>query len=132
MSGRRQGARGDLVLIDEWVREAKLLVDPNATGMFLVHQGVVRGTSRSGERVLGMELTADRDRLEALLAEARCWPGVQVVRAWVNEGSLAVGDDIMKVLVGGDRGDRVHAAMRRLVAAIKAEVVSESEVRVDD
>lgn len=129
MNGERRvaGSAG----IDEWVREVRQQVDLAATGMFLVHQGVVRGTSKTGEQVAAMLLEVDRGRLDEVLAEARRWPGVQAVRAWVNEGTLAVGDDIMKVLVAGDFGDRVHAAMRRLVATIKSEVVSETEVRVD-
>ena len=32
-----------------------------------------------------------------MLAEAGTWPGIFAVRGWVNEGSLSVGDDIMKV-----------------------------------
>ena len=97
--------------------------------MILAHQGIVRGTSRSGELVRGMVLHGDGDRLEDVLAEARTWPGVIAVRAWVNEGSLSVGDDIMKVLVAGDIRDNVSAALQRLVSLIKSEVLSESEVR---
>ncbi len=51
------------------------------------------------------------------------------VRGWVNEGSLSVGDDIMKVLVAGDIRDNVFAALQRLVSLIKSEVLSESEMR---
>ena len=46
----------------------------------------------------------------------------------MNEGSLAVGDDIMKVLVAGDIRDNVFAALQRLVSLIKSEVLSESEL----
>jgi molybdopterin synthase catalytic subunit len=129
VGGERQGAASSPT-IDGWVSEVKAQVDPAATGMVLVHQGVVRGTSKTGEQVAAMVLGVDRRRLDELLAEARGWPGVQAVRVWVNEGTLAVGDDIMKVLVAGDSGDRVHAAMQRLVAAIKGAVVSETELGV--
>lgn len=115
--------------IDDWIGEVKAQPDLAAIGMILAHQGIVRGTSRSGEPVRGMMLRSNRARLEEVLAEARTWPGVCAVRGWVNEGQLSVGDDIMKVLVAGDVRDNVFAALQRLVALIKSEVLSESELR---
>ena len=115
--------------IDDWIQEVKAQPGSTAIGMILAHQGIVRGTSRSSEPVHGMLLRADRDRLEEALAEARTWVGVFAVRGWVNEGSLSVGDDIMKVLVAGDIRDNVFAALERLVSLIKNEVLSESESR---
>ena len=117
------------VTIDDWIDEIKGAPEAAGIGMILAHQGIVRGTSRSGEPVRGMQLDADRERLAAALAEAATWPGVVALRAWVNEGSLAVGDDIMKVVVAGDIRDNVFAALQRLVTIIKTEVVSESELR---
>jgi len=113
---------------DEWVREVRAQPGSAAIGMILVHHGVVRGTSRTGEPVRGMLLRTDRGRLEGVLAEARTWPGVFDVRGWANEGALAVGDDIMKVLVAGDVRGNVFAALGRLVALMKNAVVSESEL----
>jgi molybdopterin synthase catalytic subunit len=86
--------------IDAWIDDVKAQPRSAAIGMILAHQGIVRGTSRSGEPVRGMMLRTDRDRLEDVLAEARTWPGVCAVRGWANEGSLSIGDDIIKVLVG--------------------------------
>ena len=103
--------------------------DADAIGMILTHNGVVRGTAHSGEPVRGMVLRADRGRLAALLTETGIWPGIFAVRAWVNEGRLEVGDDIMYALVAGDIRENVFEAMQRLVAAIKSEVLSESELR---
>lgn len=51
------------------------------------------------------------------------------MRGWVNEGTLPVSDDIMKVLVAGAIRDNVFAALQRLVSLIKNEVLSESELR---
>jgi molybdopterin synthase catalytic subunit len=119
----------DSAEVDGWIRDVKAQPGSAAIGMVLAHQGIVRGTSRSGERVRGMLLTADRARLRDALAAAETWPGVFAVRAWVNEGPLSVGDDIMKVLVAGDIRDNVFAALQRLVSLIKSEVLSESELR---
>jgi len=115
--------------VNDWIVEVKARPEAAGIGMLLVHQGIVRGASRSGEPVAGMELRADRARLEQALAEAGSWPGVVAVRAWVNEGTLAVGDDIMKVLVAGDIRDNVFAALQRLVSVLKREVVAERELR---
>lgn len=115
--------------VNEWIADAKARPDASAIGMILHHKGVVRGTSRSGEPVSGMLLAVDRQRLEAVLAEARSRPGIVAVRAWVNEGRLAVGDDIMNVLVAGDIREHVFDALQHLVNVIKHDVVSEVEQR---
>lgn len=116
--------------VDEWLEEAKRSCDLSATGMFLVHNGVVRGTSRSGELIAGMELAVDRDRLEEIISSARLMEGVTYVRAWVNEGRLAVGDDIMYVVVAGDIREHVFEALQALVRMIKTQVVTETETPI--
>lgn len=115
--------------IDEWIADVKAEPGSESVGMMLAHQGVVRGTRRTGEPVRGMALRADRDRFARALAEAAAMTGVFAVRGWVNEGELAVGDDIMKVLVAGDIRENVVAALQHLVAVVKNEAVSETELR---
>jgi molybdopterin synthase catalytic subunit len=115
--------------IDEWLKEMKSSPGAGDVGMYLTHNGVVRSFSRDGRAVSGMELSVDEQRLEEALAEARRMPGIAAVKAWVNSGSLAVGDDIMYVLVGGDIRDNVFGALQALVRTIKGEVVIESELR---
>ena len=99
-----------------------------AIGMILAHQGIVRGTSRSGEPVNGMSLSADMTRFAEVLAEAGTWPGIFAVRGWVNQGRLSVGDDIMRLVVAGDIREHVFEGLQRLVSLIKTEVVDESEL----
>ena len=114
--------------IDDWIREVKSQPGSAAIGMILAHNGVVRGTTRSGEPVTGMSLTADLTRFEEVLAEAGTWPGIFAVRGWVNQGELSVGDDIMRLVVAGDIREHVFEGVQRLVALIKTEVVGESEL----
>lgn len=56
-------------------------------------------------------------------------PGVVAVHAWVNEGRLAVGDDIMLALVAGDIRENVFGALQQLVRLIKTQCVKERELR---
>jgi molybdopterin synthase catalytic subunit len=114
--------------INEEIASIKASTGADGIGMILAHQGIVRGSSRAGEQVRGMHLKVDRRRLDEVLREARRWQGVVALAGWVNEGELAVGDDIMKVVVAGDIRENVFAALQRLVGVIKTEVVTESEL----
>lgn len=115
--------------LDVWLAEAKREASAADVGMYLCHNGVVRSYSRDGCPVIGMDLAVDRERLEELLTTARLMQGVSIVRAWINEGHLEVGDDIMYVLVGGDIRPNVIEALTALVSMIKSEVVTETEFR---
>lgn len=115
--------------LDAWLSEAKRDPDAGNVGMYLCHNGVVRSYSRDGRPVVGMELSVDRIRLEEIVSTARLMQGVSLVRAWVNEGHLEVGDDIMYVLVGGDIRPNVIEALTAVVKMIKTEVVIETELR---
>ena len=121
--------------MDQWLREAKAGPDAGKIGMYLTHNGVVRETARALVRdgaeaapVRGMRFSYDRERMEAALAETRAMEGIHCVRAWLNEGELAPGDDIMYVLVGGDIRPRVVEALQFLVGKLKSECVSEEEL----
>ena len=113
--------------LDAWLAEVKAEAGAGGAGMYLLHNGVVRDYTRAGQSVAGMALSVDRVRLEEVLAAAHAMPGITSVRAWVNEGELAVGDDIMRVLVGGNIRENVFAALKELVRMIKTEVVTEAE-----
>ena len=124
--------------IDEWLKEAK--ADPMAlhNGMFLVHNGVVRETTKAKVRqgiddgllVKGMEFSYDAVKVDAAIAETYKREGIFHVRVWLNEGSLKVGDDIMYVLIGGDIRPHVIDALQFLVEIIKTECVVEVEQKM--
>lgn len=115
--------------LDAWLAEAKREQGAAGTGMYLCHNGVVRSYSRDGRPVASMDLSVDHERLDEILATARLMEGVTTVRVWVNEGHLEVGDDIMYVMVGGDIRPNVLEALTAIVAMIKSEVVTETEIR---
>ena len=122
--------------MDAWLREAKRSCDLARTGMFLVHNGVVREDARARVRdgdadagpVKGMRFCADDEKVRQAVAQTLELPGIFFARAWMNEGVLAVGDDIMYVMVGGDIRPRVIDALQFLVNRIKTECVTEQEI----
>ena len=121
--------------MDEWLREAK--ADPSASkvGMYLTHNGVVRGTAKAQVRngadnttpVTGMIFSYDKEKVEAAVADTYRQDGIHYVRVWLNEGELKVGDDIMFVLIGGDIQPHVVDGLQYLVGRIKEECVTEIE-----
>lgn len=127
--------------IDAWLREAKADPDFRNCGMYLIHNGTVRETPKAearnivtdgvqpGQKVGGMTFSYDAAKVDAAVEQARTLPGISYVRAWLNEGELTVGDDIMLVLIGGDIRPRVIDALQQLVGTIKNECVSEIEQR---
>lgn len=121
--------------IDGWLKEAKS--DPLALqeGMFLVHNGVVRETPKAkvrqgiddGSTVKGMEFSYDATKVDLAIEKTLKMDGIFHVRAWLNEGNLKLGDDIMYILIGGDIRPHVIDALQFLVGIIKNECVIEVE-----
>jgi len=114
-------------LIDAWLKEIKGRADFKDLGMMLVHNGVVRATSKDGKPVKGMHLSYDKQKLIRLLDELRKRDGIVGMKVWINEGDLRVGDDIMYALVAGKFRTVVIPVLEELVSRIKKEIVSEEE-----
>ena len=122
--------------VDRWLKEAK--EDPAAVecGMYLIHNGMVRQTARArvrqgaenSEAVTGMVFRYDAEKVEQAILKAKEMPGIFYIRVWLNEGRLALGDDIMLVLVGGDIRPHVIDALQALVGTIKNDCVVEEEL----
>lgn len=122
--------------VDAWLREAKASPKASKIGMYLVHNGVVRADARARVRdgdenampVRGMRFSHDRAKVDQAIEETLRLPGIYYVRAWLNEGVLAIGDDIMVVLVGGDIRPHAVDALQYLVGRLKGECVEEQEI----
>ncbi|MDD3846234.1 MAG: molybdenum cofactor biosynthesis protein MoaE [Syntrophorhabdaceae bacterium] len=115
-------------MVEKWMEEVKRSANPGELGMMLVHNGVVRASSKDGKAVKGMHLSYDRGLLAAAVDEARGHEGIADVRVWINEGDLKVGDDIMYVLVAGRFRTDVLPVLQELLSKVKGEVVREDEV----
>ena len=121
--------------MDAWLKEAKAHPDADKVGMYLTHNGVVRATAKAKVRegaentkpVTGMQFAYDAEKVEKAVAKTYEMDGIYYVKAWLNEGELSVGDDIMFVLISGDIRPHVVDALQSLVGTLKNECVVEVE-----
>jgi molybdopterin synthase catalytic subunit len=113
--------------VAEMVEKIKVHPAYAQVGMILCHVGVVRSTSRDGREVSGLDLTADYEVLEKILAEQKARPGIVEILVEIAEGPLTVGDEVMILVVAGDLRDRVIPVLEDTLNAIKKEVTHKTE-----
>ena len=116
-------------MIDAWLKEIKDNCDPEALGMILAHNGIVRGTAKDGKPVKGMKLSYDKDALESCVARLKNREGIAAIRVWINSGVLSIGDDIMFLLVAGRFRTDVLPVLQELLSTVKNEIVHEEELQ---
>jgi molybdopterin synthase catalytic subunit len=114
-------------MVEKWIKEIKENSDFKELGMLLVHNGVVRATSKEGKPVKGMHLSYDKKKLADVINELLKRDGITAIKVWINQGALTVGDDIMYALVAGKFRTYVIPVLEELVSRIKKEIVSEIE-----
>lgn len=97
-------------------------------GMMLVHNGVVRAWSRQGhEQVTSVNVSPDREKMQAICKEMEQQPGIFAILAEANEGVLLPGDDLLFLVVAGDIREHVKATFAELLDRIKKEAVVKQE-----
>ena len=122
--------------MDAWLNEAKASPNASKIGMYLTHSGTVRETAKAAVRngdeaavpVKGMQFSYDAAKVSAAVKDTYRLDGIYYVKAWLNAGTLQVGDDIMRVLIGGDIRPHVVDALQYLVGRLKEECVTEIEL----
>jgi len=94
--------------------------DYHKAGMILCHNGVVRGTSRDGRQVSGLTISVDNSKLKQVIDTHKQTPGIVEILAEIAENRhLAVGDDVMLLVVAGDIRETVIAVLNDTLNAIK-------------
>lgn len=112
----------------DMLQSVKSHPDYHRAGMVLCHNGVVRATSRDGRTVSGLRVSVDHERLGAVLETARQTPGIVDVQVDITEDrDLAVGDDVMVLMVAGDIRENVLRTLEKTLNAIKTTVTSKTE-----
>jgi len=115
-------------MIEQWIKEIKEACAPDMLGMILVHNGIVRATSKQGEPVGAMNLSYDRPALDQAVRRFKGMEGIVDIRVWINEGTLKIGDDIMNVCVAGRFRKDVLPVFQELITLIKTAIVREVEL----
>ncbi|MBE7017922.1 MAG: molybdopterin biosynthesis protein [Ruminococcaceae bacterium] len=124
--------------IEKWMAEAKSHESAAKCGMYLLHNGTVRVTPRakvregslSDKEVKSLVFFYNEEKLNEIIDDGYKLEGIYYIRAWLNEGELEAGEDIMYVLIGGDIRPRVITALDYIVGRIKNECVVEKEIYV--
>ncbi|MDO5448088.1 MAG: molybdenum cofactor biosynthesis protein MoaE [Clostridia bacterium] len=121
--------------LNKWLEEAKMAPDADKCGMYLMHNGVVRGTAKAQVRegidsdpVTGMIFSYDATMIDKVVSRAKEMPGIYYVRAELGSGKLDVGDDIMYILIGADTRPHALDAFNNLMDDIKGNCVKELEM----
>jgi len=114
--------------LDQLLKQVKQHPGFDRVGMVLCHNGVVRGTSRDGRRTTGLEVSVDHRLLKAIVAAQKKRPGIVEILVEINENRpLAVGDDVMFIVVAGDIRENVIGALSDTLNAIKSSVTTKTE-----
>ena len=110
------------------VEQIKQHPDYHKAGMILCHNGVVRATSREGDEVTGLEVVVDHDRLDQILEEQKKRSGIIDILIHINEKKeLAIGDDVMFLVVAGDIRENVLESLTDTLNLVKGEATSKKQ-----
>ena len=97
-------------------------------GMILCHNGVVRGTSRDGRRVSGLNITVDYEQLRKVIEKHKKRSGIiEILVKIAEDKELSVGDDIMLLVVAGDIRKNVIKVLSEAIDDIKSTVTKKTE-----
>lgn len=113
--------------LNEMVEKIKRQVDFLKVGMIACHNGIARGTSRTGEQVEYLDIDVDADVWEKILQQMRSEPGIAAVEAYLFTGRRYVGDDVMLIAVAGDIRENVLPVLEKVLNRFKKEAVKKRE-----
>ena len=96
-------------------------------GMVLVHNGVARATSRTGEPVASLDVTVNQELVETLRQEYEKRPGIFRVLIEAKSGHVEPTDDLLFIIVAGDLRENVKAVLAEVLDRVKSEAISKKE-----
>ena len=114
--------------IKQLVHEIKNHPDYEKAGMILCHNGIVRNTSRDGRPVTGLTVQVDHARMQDIIEKRKKDPGIIEILVEIQEKQkLAVGDDVMFLVVAGDIREHVIHTLQSTLDAIKRTATQKTE-----
>jgi molybdopterin synthase catalytic subunit len=114
--------------ITNMLNQIKRHPDFAKVGMILCHNGVVRATARDGRKIKGLKVTVNHEKLEQIISEQSQKSGIIDIQVNIVENkNLAVGDDIMHLIVAGDIRENVISVLKDTLDAIKMQATNKTE-----
>jgi molybdopterin synthase catalytic subunit len=114
--------------IERLFHEIKNHPEFTKAGMILCHNGIVRSTSRDGKEVTGLTVRVDQAQLQSILEKRKQDPGIiDIIVEIQQDRKLAVGEDVMYLLVAGDIRENVIHTLKRTLDAIKSTATQKTE-----
>jgi molybdopterin synthase catalytic subunit len=118
--------------LEQLIQAVKRHPDYARVGMMLCHVGVVRSTSRDGRPVRGLRVAVDRERLAAVLGTHRRRPGIVDIQIEIDaDRNLALGEEVMHLVVAGDVREHVIETLTDTLNAVKTTVTHKTEYYED-
>ena len=117
--------------LNTMIENIKAHPDYRNVGMIASHLGMVRSFSRDGGTVSGMDVHFDERKIEDIIKDIKSRPGIVEILIETNRGHLAVGDEIVAVVVAGDIRDNVFPALFDAVNRLKTEAATETEFIIE-
>ncbi len=114
--------------VEKMMEKIKKHPDYNKAGMILCHNGVVRETSREGDKVTGLEVTVDHEKLDKIIKEQKRREGIIEILIEINEGrELLVGDDVMFLVVAGNIRENVIESLTDTLNQVKTQATTKKQ-----
>jgi len=118
--------------LNELIGKIKKHPHYNRTGMILCHIGVVRGHSRNGRSVSGLNVSVDHAQLAQIIETQKLKPGIVEILVRIAENkNLSVGDDVMLLVVAGDIRENVIPVLHDTLDLIKTTVTAKTEFFIE-
>jgi molybdopterin synthase catalytic subunit len=114
--------------IKQMLDKVKQRRDYPQVGMIVCHNGVVRGTSRDGRKVNGLRVAVNQEKLAQTIDKYKARGGITEILVQIDaDRDLAVGDDVMLLVVAGDIRETVIATLSDTLNEIKTSVTTKTE-----
>ena len=97
-------------------------------GMMLIHNGVVRGTSRNdSSRVTKLEVAPDRGKIQSIQEEFEAKQGIFKILIEAKQGVFTPGEDLLYIVVAGDIRENVSPVLNQVLNRVKTEAIHKKE-----
>ncbi len=113
--------------LEKEITRIKQKSNPDNLGMILVHNGVVRSTSKTGKKIASINIDYDEEKLEKAINKVKSDDAVEEVVVRINSGKLKVGDDVMYIIIAGNRRKNLLPIFSDFIETIKSLVEGSEE-----